>query len=156
VADLDDDDVGVIMDVFIICAFLIALISTLLTIFILIKYSKLYNATKRKEYFLIKTLQEIAYSYRVRIIRAGHGTLTIEDDNTTDDTDNDGGCLDTGSDNMGIEINFTEDGDLYFINFKVLGRCYLAYATTEDLVWINIVKKARAENRRLFSRSINK
>lgn len=111
----------------------------------------------RKE-SLIKVFQEIAYDYHIRIIKAGRGSFIYEEDLIPIATlpYKDEPYLDMGVDNIlqgaakDIQYEYFDSGDTYFINFRILGRCYLAYSNDEVSAWITTIRKGRAENKKLF------
>ena len=106
---------------------------------------------------IISVLQEIACDYHVRVFRFWHGNIII-DDLPISDTEmgpDDYGYIDMNSDNQIIceskaEIDYDNDKKLYFINFRVLGKCYIAYAKNTTSLWIAVIKKAREMNKKLF------
>lgn len=123
-------------------------------------YSKL---TFKKEESIIKILQEIACDYHVRVFKSSWGNLTITPIDDDDLSKNDIKCFDMNSDNteivangLDIKFEYADSGDFYFINFRVLGKCYLAYGDDIIYAWINVIKKARDLNKKFFYRNLDR
>lgn len=101
---------------------------------------------------IIKVLQEIACDYRVRVIKAGKGYIKAD---IIKASDIERKCINLANDNSspGYNFKFDDDSKLYLINFRVFGKCYLAYSDNEVDAWSLVVSKAREESRNLFGRS---
>ena len=153
---------------------LIGISYTLLIGYIGWRLSKTYHSSSDLNYVkklhtkLIRVFQEIAYDYRIRIIKAGNGNLVVNGtviENDADQSNED--CisvermnqnpdytmiLNAGDNNL-IEMDFSDSGNMYFIYFRLLGKHYMSYGITEITAWVNAIHRARIENKRLFSRS---
>lgn len=114
---------------------------------------------KCKEESIIKVLQEVACDYHVRVYRSWWGNLIIDGDQLVIDSviTDDLGCFEMNSNNTiivgdyeSVIFEHDENGKLYFINFRVLGKCYLAYGDNTVSAWLNVIKKARAVNKKFF------
>ena len=103
---------------------------------------------------LIKIMQEIACDYRLRVIRSGYCILSIDgviergkiiDDKVKDSGD----CLPFFDK---IQIEYSDNGNMYCIHFKLFGKYYISYGNNEVMAWANAVQRARKENKKLFSK----
>ena len=130
------------------------------------KYLRLVNNTKKNYDYLIKALQEVAWDYRVRVIKAGYGIFIKNEEAII--LDNSIRCFDIERANQNLdyrviinndnddllEMEFSENGQVYFIMFKLLGKVYLAYDINEAIAWSNVIQKARIESKRFFNKSV--
>lgn len=139
---------------------IIAIICLILFVSTAVRYQISILDNIEQSEFTLKILQEIAYDYHVRIIRSGQGSLFI-DNIIVDEYSPSRGFIDMGSDNIIIQPNkdeqisftFDKSGKLFLINFRVLGKCYLVYGSNDVIAWLNLINKARSENKKLFSKS---
>ena len=105
-------------------------------------------------------LQIVAYDYHVRAIRCGYGEIMDHDTgkymrfNKTIQWK----CFELGSSlkDQQYTINFYEEKKyeylVYAINFRLFGNYYIAYGNNPLIAWAVVIKTARAENRKIFSR----
>ena len=134
-------------------------------VFFKLKYKHYHKLNLEKEESTIKTLQEIAYDYHVRVFKSSWGYLFIthKSDFIVNTENEDSNCFVMSSDNTevvvdGLDVKFvyTDIGDVYFINFRVLGKCYLVYGDDIISAWINVIRKARDLNKKFFYRNLDR
>ena len=104
-------------------------------------------------------LQEVACDYRVRVSKSYWGNLRFDEIplSLMKIDQEDYGCINMDSNNV-IDLRYyksksaaqSDEKEFYFINFKVLGKYYLAYGSDVVSTWVNVIKKARAMNKRFF------
>ena len=135
------------------------LMTVILTILILIVsgfigyieviYENKLRKTENNNPKILKILQEVACDYRVRVIKAGFGNIKLINDK------NEQGYINLGADNsrQGYQFEINDECDMYLINFRVFGKCYLAYANSEIAAWSIVISKAREESRNIFGRT---
>lgn len=121
------------------------------------------------------TLQPVAYDYHVRVIKCGYGQIFIN--KYLPEYDVIKNRLDSGSmqtspielaemlpidaecyNNKSIKLVFNtyKNNDsatiVYFIRYRLFGKYYIAYGTNPLIAWSIVIKNARTENRKIFSR----
>jgi hypothetical protein len=130
-----------------------------------LKKAKQEKDRAEEEDFIIKSIQEIAYDYHVRIFKAAWGNLIINNERVLPRSNKikSYGCFDMDLDNTNIsesnidaQFEYADTGNIYFINFRVLGKRYLAYGNNISIAWFNVIKKAKDINKRYFSGHIDK
>ena len=112
---------------------------------------KINNNQREKDEELIKILKEIAYDYKVKIFKNGAAYIISNDQYAFESQSPEFGCF--GKDSKVFHGEFSEDGNAYMIAFRVIGKEYLAYGPTEVMAWAALVKTARSENIKYFSKS---
>lgn len=105
-------------------------------------------------------LQIVAYDYHVRAIKCGYGEImdhVAHKYMRFDDTIQ-WKCIELGSSpkNMRYTVNFykekTLDSLVYIVNYRLFGNYYIAYGKNPLIAWSIVIRNARAENRKIFSR----
>ena len=139
------------------------------TIFVIITFALIYGISyymmrlitniKNREEIIIKVFQEIACDYHVRIIDNGYGNILCENEEwltCKSSTNPTSGCMEFGTENQERWIRgfeYSDKGKFYIIYFRLLGKCYLAYSNDNLSTWMHVVRTARKENKRFFSKS---
>lgn len=132
-------------------------IAILATGFITWKLTKEYDNYRFGD--MIKILQEIAVDYHVRVISNGYGSILCENEEwlkPNKSNEQTSGCVEFGTEHQEPWIRgfeHTNSGEFYIIHFRMLGKYYLAYSEDNLIAWINVVRKARKENKKFFSKA---
>ena len=109
---------------------------------------------------MIKVLQEIAVDYHVRVISNGYGNILCENEEwlkCKSSSPQSNGCVEFGTENQEHWIRgfeHTDKGEFYIIHFRMLGKYYIAYSNDDLVAWTHVVRKARKENKKFFSKAI--
>lgn len=150
--------------IFAILTALLLIISGSLITFILIliknqKNEEKYNNTINDQ-IISSVLQVVAYDYHVRAIRCGYGEIMDHDNEKYMKFDDmiQWNCLEVGSSvkNARYSINLYKekafDHLVYIVNYRLFGNYYIAYGKNPLIAWSIVIRNARAENRKIFSR----
>ena len=151
--------------IYVITLFILYIVISIILILILSKQivdyksSEIFTDSYQNE-IVTNVLQIIAYDYHVRLIRCGYGEIMdhcakgymrFEDSIQWK-------CFELGSSPKDAQysINFyrekTFDYLVYTIHFRLFGIHYIAYGKNPLIAWAVVIRTARAENRKIFSK----
>ena len=105
-----------------------------------------------------RVLQVVAYDYHVRLIKCGYGEIIDHSTNQIicDNKDDiQWKCIDIASETRytsNIYDENPEDCLMYIIKFRLLGNYYIAHGKDPLTTWAIVIRTAREENRKIFSR----